>query len=319
MPRALQDEFGIVLSVDEFKSFQKIAPEYLENHMRQHGAAFVSGFGLDLQEFIEFTSRFDYEYMEYIGGGAQREINNNDKTVLTATGAEEPGTSVELHGEQHYQKSKPDRLFFFCKTPAMVGGETTVCDGIQLYQRIPDSYKKLFEARRIKYTYTTADGIWQSIYNCKTEHELIAFMEAKRKDAPDSFAYKFDSKTRNVVTSYCVFAVNKSNFTNDLAFVNNLIAYRFMDCYQPGNGKPAFFEFSFEDGAPLTEKMMSEIFEISKPITCGLKWKSGDFVLIDNSRIMHGRRPYDGKDRKVIVRMAKDKSAMLHRAVRGGS
>ena len=43
--------------------------------------------------------------------------------------------------------------------------------------------------------------------------------------------------------------------------------------------------------------------ELSEDFTFDLEWQDGDVAIVDNYRAMHGRRPYSG-DRKRVVLVA---------------
>ena len=51
---------------------------------------------------------------------------------------------------------------------------------------------------------------------------------------------------------------------------------------------------------PLESQAVAHMIELAEEITFDLNWSSGDAVLIDNTVVMHGRRPFVGK-RKVLA------------------
>ena len=60
---------------------------------------------------------------------------------------------------------------------------------------------------------------------------------------------------------------------------------------------------TFGDGSSIPRQGLDRIAEMSEQFTYDLAWQDGDVVLIDNRRVMHGRRSYQG-DRKRLVLVA---------------
>ncbi len=56
----------------------------------------------------------------------------------------------------------------------------------------------------------------------------------------------------------------------------------------------------FDDGAQLPQWLIDECAEVTERVTEEVRWQDGDVVLIDNTRVMHGRRPILDTDRLVL-------------------
>lgn len=48
---------------------------------------------------------------------------------------------------------------------------------------------------------------------------------------------------------------------------------------------------------------MSELNEIAERISIEISWQKGDILMIDNTRIMHGRRAFEDKQRDIYIRL----------------
>ena len=59
----------------------------------------------------------------------------------------------------------------------------------------------------------------------------------------------------------------------------------------------------FADGIPIENNMIAEINDAYDKATFSFDWQLGDFLLMDNRIMSHGRYPYDGT-RKVLVAMS---------------
>ena len=56
------------------------------------------------------------------------------------------------------------------------------------------------------------------------------------------------------------------------------------------------------NGEEIPEASIQMVSELANSLTLLRYWKDNDILLIDNYRVMHGRKPYSGeKDREVLV------------------
>ena len=59
----------------------------------------------------------------------------------------------------------------------------------------------------------------------------------------------------------------------------------------------------FNDDSEIPAELMEELNEIAERITTNINWKKGDILMIDNTRIMHGRRAFTDKKREIYIRL----------------
>jgi alpha-ketoglutarate-dependent taurine dioxygenase len=57
-----------------------------------------------------------------------------------------------------------------------------------------------------------------------------------------------------------------------------------------------------EGGAPVPGAVIKEILAINQRCAVALPWSAGDVVMVDNTRVLHGRLAYSG-ERNVYVRL----------------
>ena len=58
-----------------------------------------------------------------------------------------------------------------------------------------------------------------------------------------------------------------------------------------------------EDGGVLPDEVMADVRDCSERLTHKIRWRTGDIVLIDNHRMLHGRAETDGGARSILVRI----------------
>ena len=79
----------------------------------------------------------------------------------------------------------------------------------------------------------------------------------------------------------------------------------FTDAYKkPSDGEPqdTFSTMvTWEDGAEIEEDVLNDIKAATRSLTRGIKWRAGDFALIDNNRVLHGRNQTTDPERDLVM------------------
>lgn len=114
-----------------------------------------------------------------MGGAYSRETIGGDKTLMSVTG-HKLRFAVPMHGEMYYLLHHPTVLWFYCATPALSGGETTVSDGIRFWEALSAPTRALFRSQPLKYIRTYPDGTWQGIYQTDSLEEVAAVCAANQ-------------------------------------------------------------------------------------------------------------------------------------------
>lgn len=147
----IQDGFGTVFTAEGAERVDAVPTESIINAIKETGLVLFQGFGTTRDEFDETTARVGGTYMNYKGGGYVRKTEGEEKnaTILStsttlAKGKVVPFTQpLPLHLEMSYTDKQPLLLWFYCVTPPAKDGQTTVGDGVQIYQRLPQKWKDL--------------------------------------------------------------------------------------------------------------------------------------------------------------------------------
>lgn len=285
-------ESGSLILNSEKESLLNLEKETVINGLKRFGFVIIRGFETNTERFKQFSNSICTEFMPYVGGAYnKRETINGDKTLLTVTGAN-LRFAVPLHGEMHYTKNKPDVLWFYCVTPALKDGETTVCDGIAVYNALSNSTKELFLTKKIKYIRSYPKEIWQDIY--KTDDlaqvaDICKGNETKLEIQED----------KSIATEYLCSAIIDSKYSQEKAFVNNILPVTTQEEIQGSKASLV----RFEDGSKIPSEVISELKEVTEKLTINVSWQPGDIVLVDNSRMLHGRRAFADNQREIYVRL----------------
>lgn len=250
---------------------------------KSEGVLLFRGFETNLETFTQFTNKFSKDFIDYTGGVFNRRAINGDATVLSVN---DFNHEVKLHGEMYYQKTIPLMLWFFCAHPAVQAGETIVCDGKRFFEELSQPLKELFQQKKLKYrTYLNQDA-WERRF--KTDDLNVARQICERNDIQ-----LHSNDDGSVILNYICSAVHPSRSGEYLVFVNSLLPTVSM-----------FPEIiSFENGSQISDEIMMELNEIVDKITAEVRWEKGDILMIDNTRIMHGRRSFTDNKRDIYLRL----------------
>lgn len=295
----IRGNFGTEIRCEPGDSLFDIDVQKLIEMFKASGVLLFRDFQPDLEQFNKFAEQFGTDFMTYKGGGyIRRKVNEGvDETLLSVNydhGRVQDTFGLPLHGEMYYIDNRPETLWFYCKTPAASEGETTVCDGNELYNELSDETKSLLNGKRLKYSRTYLDGEWQRIYETEEKDEAISFAEG------NGLSVTFDADANSLSTEYLLPAVITSHWGNHKVYINNILTVQ----WQEDMGRTTSI-VRFEDGESIPRPMLDEVIAIQQRIMVPIAWKQGDFVYIDNTRALHGRRAFSDVNRDVYLRMVK--------------
>jgi alpha-ketoglutarate-dependent taurine dioxygenase len=260
---------------------------------KSHSMLWFRGFDLDPDGFVAFSNEFDKDFMRYAGGAYKREVISGNETLLSVTGNRQ-FYAVPFHGEMYYTHERPTILWFYCMVPPVNGGETTLCDGKMVLQELSRSTRDLFTSKRLKYIRTYKDGAWQEIFQTQD------LAEVKKHCADNQIRLIRDEPNKSIVTEYVCSAVCRRLYGNDEVFVNNILPV----VAQEEVGLETSL-VRLEDGSRIPQDVVREILDVTDRCTVLVAWQKSDAVMIDNTRLMHGRKTIKDPQREIFVRMSR--------------
>ncbi|MDX2271936.1 MAG: TauD/TfdA family dioxygenase [Cyanobacteriota bacterium] len=259
---------------------------------KDKGAILFRDFNLSLIDFKSFSSLFCDHFMPYRGGAIPREVIDNDNTVLSVTG-NHLKYAVSLHGEMYYMDERPDLLWFYCNRPAQEGGETTLCDGAEFLRHLQPSTQRFFENNRLKYRRIYPLQIWQKMYQTEDLSVLDKICQA------NNIRYTYNKQTGSLTTESIQWAVHSSPGRVGKVFINNILPILDGIVGQTSSW------VMLEDDSEIPKSICQEIRQVAEKITFPVVWQAGDLLMVDNTRLLHGRRAYIDDHRSIYVRLGK--------------
>lgn len=301
--RTIQEGFGTIFEAEPGDRVGDLGADRVITALKETGLVLFQGFGTTREEFDAMTDSVGGDYMTYKGGGYIRKTQGEDqgKPILSTSTTLEKGKvkpmtmALPLHLEMSYTDKQPLLLWFYCVTPPAEDGQTTVGDGVQIYERLPQTWKDLLAGKRLMYLRAYPEGVWQNIYQTDDIDEARAYCHAS------GMTTEVDADG-TLHTTYLRTAVPKTRWGGHTAYANSALTV----VMQEGTEREKLSSVRLEDGEKLPREMIRDIVDIQRDLIVDLEWNSGDFVLLDNTRTMHGRRAFTDTNREVLLRMVQD-------------
>jgi alpha-ketoglutarate-dependent taurine dioxygenase len=298
----ISEEFGTRIVATDKSNIFAIDQENIRSLFKKSGVLLFRDFDINTDKFEQFTNLFGTEFMHYIGGAQVRKIinKNGDQTIssvnfYTDSDKQHKRTfKLPLHGEMFYTKSRPTLLWFYCVAPPLEDGETTVCDGVQVYQELSEATKNLFKTKRLKYIRHYANGEWQGRFQTDDLSELAKFCQES------DLHLKIDKDTQAITTEYVYPAIVKTRWGGQEAFLNSILIVE----WQEAAGKTDSI-VRLEDNSRIPDDVLLELQEVTERLTYLISWQRGDILMIDNTRMLHGRRAFSDQQRELYTRMCR--------------
>jgi hypothetical protein len=191
-----------------------------------------------------------------------------------------------LHAEMAWLPDPPEAMAFWCAMPAARGGETTVCDGVALWQALSPDARSFFVRHRLAFQFTWQPDRWRWILDVDTPADALAvYADTTGVDAwIDGDVYHY---------CYAAPAVRPIRFDRSDAFANSVMQ---------SLARPEALDSQTGHRCAIPDDIVQHVRSTAAELTVSIEWQRGDIVLLDNTRVMHGRRSYDDERRDLKVR-----------------
>ncbi|MET7669457.1 TauD/TfdA family dioxygenase [Micromonospora luteifusca] len=268
---------GLLCSGPDGATLTDLDPPTVTRLHSQAGFILFRGFRTDLESF----SALVHALSGRITLDPAREFHGGDVAQKVDAGE----AAVGLHIENGNSPFAPDLTWFYCKRAAAAGSETTVCDGYRVWDAFGAETRKRFAAQDIAYSRRVEEHRWKAFVN----HQLGGAKPVDEITVGDMRAL-VTGPGRTIIEpladgairyEFQVPAAHDTLFGTRLAFANSILGPSYN--YE----KP---RITFADGSEFPPEVLDEVRERTAELTEDIAWQDGDVALIDNTRVMHGRR-----------------------------
>ncbi len=287
---------GAIVTTSERIEITAIGRDFLLDLLIQYGYLVLSGFDTDIDAFSSLVRQTSGR----ISLDPARSFNGNTAQKVDA------GTGpVGLHCENGNSPFWPELCWFYCDREPRVGSQTTVCDGYLVYDDLSPKVRVDFSKQDIVYSRNVSQKMWK---------EYVLHALAEQKNGPKQLEQVTIAHLQGLMTSgkgsnvtlnednsvfyrFSTQAIRRSVISGDtrLAFANSIF------------GPSYNYEtpvITFADGTPIHTNMLSEVDAVCDRHTYEVGWHTGDVVLIDNTRVMHGRRHIEDTNRVIYTALS---------------
>lgn len=276
------------------------------------GAVWLEGAGLTTEELVEAAVH------ELIPAPGRYTFGQSDRDAVRGpvyTSTAYPGhAAIPLHGELSYIRRPPRWLVFACVAAPESGGETTLACGARLLDALPPEVAARFARRGVQYRKVMHGGegpgphlgkSWQRHF--ETDDRDAVEARLVREDA----AWTWGPDGGLVVTLRRP-AVRAHPDLSRPVWAAQAVLWDTSHLGPRGARLRRLLgpdrlptSVTFGDGEPIPERDLLDIRAAGERVTWRCPWRAGDLLLVDNTRVLHGRAPFAGH-RRVLVAMGDD-------------
>ena len=240
------------------------------------GFILLRGFAASLSEFSRLvrrmSARITLDPARSLHGGVAQKVDAGFD-------------AIGLHCENGNSPFMPHLCWFFCERAAAIGSETTVCDGYRVWDALTPAAQRAFLDKDIVYSRNVEAARWKSFVfhslQGKKEIEDITLVDLLSLAHGRSGTVIRASAGGSIYYEFQVPAARKTLFSDRIAFANSILGPSYN--YE----KP---RITFADREEIPPSLMNEVVRATEAMTVDVAWQDGDVLLIDNTRVMHGRR-----------------------------
>ena len=212
---------------------------------------------------------------------------------------------IFLHSEMAQTPIYPSVISLFCQAAAEQGGATVLCRSDRVYDELLAMEPELtgqLEALGIRYTTRMPESdaresgqgrSWKGTLSVTT----VAEAEAKLKEL--NYAWRWEDDGALLAQTPPLPAVRELADGRKSFFNQIVAAYLGWAGARENPGSV----LCFGDDSAIPSAFMERIVEVALDHSYDLQWQDGDVAVVNNHLVMHGRKPYSG-DRKRVVLVA---------------
>eukprot|EP00049_Salpingoeca_infusionum_P019476 m.362043 g.362043 ORF g.362043 m.362043 type:complete len:351 (-) comp20053_c0_seq1:390-1442(-) len=307
-PLVLQATDAITTLKDACQWLTANQDEVLER-LKQHGAILFRGFPfVSADDFDAFVCAFkgleDLPYEKSLSFAVRIQVTNR----VCTTNEGKKGGQV-FHHEQAQTPFYPSKLFFFCESPAPVGGGTAVCPSGIVLQRLKETHTDFYSKLKkegVKYTAVMSSAGdaskgagrgWKSFFGRDTKEAV--------EERMTTLGYTWEWLEGDVLraTSPVLSGIRTAPGTDTEVFFNQIVAQasnikEFSGTDTAADASTLLSQFmTFGDGTPMDVKIVTWLSDMCEEVAVELNWQAGDVALLDNFLVMHARRQFEGPRR----------------------
>ena len=210
----------------------------------------------------------------------------------------------------------PAKLWFHCRQLGSATEEMSLADNREVYRQLDFSLRKRFAEKRLMYVRNYGNGFdlpWQRVFQTESRAVVEAFCRAHQI----FYEWKPDGQLR---TRHVSQAVACHPETGDIVWFNQAHLWHVSNlpydqqlhlCEMLDSTIDLPRNVYYADGSPLEADALQQIRAVLEACKVSFPWQKGDFLMLDNMLVAHGRLPCNGRQ-KMLLTMAETTSDAPH-------
>lgn len=235
----------------------------LDALLRTHGAVWLKGFGLGLQDFSRLSRALMPQLRKTPLERVPHPLHRDVETVTKGTQAQ------NWHAEYSHLPHRTARMAFASEVP---GAPLHVVDGVALVDALPQWAVERLTGRNLCFTSWHPAMLWQAVLGTSDVNAV-----AQQAAAIPGYKVTFNPDG-SLHAALVVPALHRDDATGRWCLCNNLLP-----------GAYAALAVTWEGGAPVEEDLLRAVQVSADANRNTTQWSAGDAVWLDNQRCMHAR------------------------------
>ncbi|KAG6425895.1 hypothetical protein SASPL_110103 [Salvia splendens] len=279
---------------------------WLDSLLHKHGAILFRGFDsiATASDFNDVVEAFGYEELPYVGGAAPR--TNVVGRVFTANESP-PDQKIPFHHEMAQVPKYPTKLFFFCETEPVSGGETPIVPSHVVYERMKEKHPEFvdkLEKHGVIYTRVLGEEDdpsspigrgWKSTF--MTADKAVAEERAAKLNMKVEWT---EDGAKTIMGPIPAIKEDETRQQRKTWFNSMVAAYTGWEDKRNDPKKAVIFG----SGEPLPDHIIYDCLRILEEESVAIPWRKGDVLLIDNLAVLHARKPFT-PPRRILASLCK--------------
>lgn len=264
--------------------FGRLDLDTVAHALELEGTVLLRGLEADLNEFEAFTRLFCKGFHRSVARDELRAMRGDGFTVRT------PPVNFTLlaHSEGSYLPFEPADLgFFLClEPPSSPGGETLLVDGRLFLDHLPGELRRRFESAGVIFEAQWEPERWTAELGVSHESDLAAltsrFPGLELRLEGNNLHYR------------CRHSAIQADYGGQPVFCNAILAHLPVVRHAGYRDARAWARETnkvyFGDGEALSDAVVDLLIDIQDSVALEHAQRKHDLMIIDNTRVMHGRR-----------------------------
>ncbi|MEO9629278.1 MAG: TauD/TfdA family dioxygenase [Sulfitobacter sp.] len=208
------------------------------------------------------------------------------------------------HQEAVYLRDWPGVCAFYCENPPETGGETTYASAWSLSRRLPTELLETFHKRGVRYIQTFREGYapgWRDAFQTNDigqVAEIAARHGMSAHPIPDGLRITYEAQGA-IATDRGLLWANQAHLYH--------VSAQGAETAEALLGLFGLQDLprhaTYGDGEEIPDATLNLVRSELDAIEQAHTWGRGDLLILDNLRVMHGRRPFTGP-RRILAAFA---------------